>query len=104
MRVKRLVMSTRKPKNQGKTLSQAVNESIAKTVKAGGARVTMTLSPDEAALWRSVLARHPGGQKATFMNALRALNANEDHNILGTSVARALTRAELLAEIERRLK
>ena len=78
-----------------KTLSKAVADSVAKTLAAGGARVTLTLNPEEAALWRRVLKRFPGrgGQKAAFLAALAALEDKPK-----------LTKAELLAELERRLR
>jgi hypothetical protein len=55
----------------------------------------MTLNPQEADLWRETLKRFPGrgGKKRAFMAALRALQDKPK-----------LTKADLLAELERRLR
>lgn len=88
-------------KRKSPPASEAVQKSQAKTVAAGGARVTLTLNPDEADAWRSLIARYPGrgGQKQAFMDAVLAkLDAP------ATTPARAIQQLrELLDAIEREI-
>lgn len=82
-----------------KQTSIATSDSIQKTVDAGGARVTMTLTPEMAARWRLALAKFPEGrgqQIKTFTAALEALDAEVN--------LAAATDDALLAEVRRRMK
>lgn len=56
--------------------SKAVAKAIAKTIEAGGMRLTFTLNPEEAVRWRRIAQRYDG-QKETLMAAAAALEARK---------------------------
>lgn len=74
-----------------KTLAEAVSDSRKNT---GAVQTTLTLKPGEAELLDRMAERH-GGKKAAIIAGLCALDAGDNQK---------MTKAALLAEIERRLK
>jgi hypothetical protein len=81
-----------------KTGSRIVAAAQKRNKEAGGGRLTMNLTPDEFEQWQTLLASYPNGrgqQKAAFLGAIRAALFDDNTR---------MSNAELLAELERRLK
>ncbi len=71
----------------------ARTERLARRTTEGGKQISALLNADEAALLKRCQDKTGQGLKATLVAGLRALERKND-----------LSKAELLAEIERRLK
>jgi hypothetical protein len=87
----------RKPRSMAKTGSELVAASQERQRAAGGGRFpSITLAPDEKALWDALVVRHGGDEhgaaKRTLMASLRALDARAEPS-----------NAELIAMLEARL-
>lgn len=80
------------------TAAEAVAKAQAKVLEAGGERLTLTLGPDDAEAWRRLVRRY-GNARGAKMQAFRDAVANALNNERG-----GMSKAELLAELERRLR
>lgn len=85
-------------KSRAKTGSELVASSQDKLRESGGGRFpTLTLGPEEMALWEQLRAKHggegKGSAKRTLMAALRSLDTR-----------RELSKAELIAIIAARIR